>query len=38
LSDMHRQLQKLEHCGHSPQRDQPAITIARIAGFLQNLT
>jgi pimeloyl-ACP methyl ester carboxylesterase len=30
-------LQKLEHCGHSPHRDQTALTTKLITGFLQTV-
>ena len=33
-SDMHSQLHKLEHCGHSPHRDQTELTTRLIAEFL----
>jgi pimeloyl-ACP methyl ester carboxylesterase len=36
LSDMHRQLQKLELCGHSPHRDQAALTTRLISDFLRD--
>jgi pimeloyl-ACP methyl ester carboxylesterase len=35
--DKHRQLQIIEQCGHSPQRDQSELTTRLIADFLRNL-
>jgi pimeloyl-ACP methyl ester carboxylesterase len=35
--DKHRQLQIIEQCGHSPQRDQPELTTRLIAEFLTAL-
>ena len=35
--DMHSQLHKIEHCGHSPYRDQTELTTRLIAEFLADI-
>lgn len=37
LSSMHSELHKLEQCGHSPHRDQPALTTRLVAEFLEDI-